>query len=292
MEKRPLPMVMGGFGSGRYPYSMQTTVSECRSIDVHDLHGEDYLEPGHGGTSSWSRDGEEIATIGWRITGDEDHPRLRLTYSVTTRTGEEHQVNYAVPIVHTECNFGGERPWFQCPGRRREDCGERVGKLYKPPGQLRFLCRHCYDLTYESNIRQGNFHYENVSKPVERHQEALEQLEQKGMNRETLREVYEAKKAIREGIVASAKRWPPTSIDVEPYPPFEEWLDDLLEEQLGELYGRPYGCYGRCEATAKTTGERCSQPATGGHGKCYYHGGASGPGAPKDNQNAVTDPAD
>lgn len=38
---------------------------------------------------------------------------------------------------------------------------------------------------------------------------------------------------------------------------------------------RDYGEHGRCEATAKTTGERCGQPAEGPHGKCRFHGGAS-----------------
>jgi len=31
--------------------------------------------------------------------------------------------------------------------------------------------------------------------------------------------------------------------------------------------------YGRCEATNRE-GDQCGQPATGHHGKCYYHGGA------------------
>jgi len=36
-----------------------------------------------------------------------------------------------------------------------------------------------------------------------------------------------------------------------------------------------YGKYGRCEATAKSTGERCGRPAVGEHGKCDIHGGNS-----------------
>lgn len=36
-----------------------------------------------------------------------------------------------------------------------------------------------------------------------------------------------------------------------------------------------YGEYGRCEATAKSTGERCGRPAIGEHGKCGFHGGKS-----------------
>jgi len=36
-----------------------------------------------------------------------------------------------------------------------------------------------------------------------------------------------------------------------------------------------YGEYGRCEATAKSTGERCKKAAIGPHGKCDTHGGKS-----------------
>lgn len=40
----------------------------------------------------------------------------------------------------------------------------------------------------------------------------------------------------------------------------------------------------RCNAMAKSTGQRCQQPAMK-NGKCYWHGGKS-PGASKGNQNA------
>ena len=49
-------------------------------------------------------------------------------------------------LAWTPCNFGGSPPWFVCPG---EECGRRVAILYGPKsGQL--LCRHCRNLTYES----------------------------------------------------------------------------------------------------------------------------------------------
>ncbi len=54
-----------------------------------------------------------------------------------------------VPLEWTPCNFGGERPWFVCPGVvNGVRCGRRVAILYGP-GKY-FLCRHCYDLCYES----------------------------------------------------------------------------------------------------------------------------------------------
>jgi len=51
-----------------------------------------------------------------------------------------------------------------------------------------------------------------------------------------------------------------------------------------------YGQHGRCEATAKSTGERCGRPAVGEHGKCDMHGGGRngnepGPPSGKDNPN-------
>ena len=44
--------------------------------------------------------------------------------------------------------------------------------------------------------------------------------------------------------------------------------------------------YGQCEATAKSTGEQCGNPAIGEHGKCRFHGGAS-TGAEKGNDHAT-----
>jgi hypothetical protein len=59
--------------------------------------------------------------------------------------GEWEDVSEPIELAWTPCNFGGERPWFICPGT---DCGRRVAVLYGP-GRY-FLCRHCYDLSYQS----------------------------------------------------------------------------------------------------------------------------------------------
>jgi len=42
----------------------------------------------------------------------------------------------------------------------------------------------------------------------------------------------------------------------------------------------------RCQATAKSTGRRCGNPAMKNKRVCYLHGGKS-PGAPKGNKNAL-----
>jgi hypothetical protein len=47
-------------------------------------------------------------------------------------------------FVYTPCN-GGKRRWLLCPS-----CHKRVGKLYRPLGEVVFACRQCHQLTYRS----------------------------------------------------------------------------------------------------------------------------------------------
>ena len=52
-------------------------------------------------------------------------------------------------MVRVPCEFGGNRPYFLCPGVVNGiACGRRVIKLYGV-GRY-FLCRHCYRLVYAS----------------------------------------------------------------------------------------------------------------------------------------------
>ena len=53
-----------------------------------------------------------------------------------------------IPIRWTRCNFGGQRPWLECP------CGRRVGKLYD--SGFCFGCRQCLNLIYECQRRGPN----------------------------------------------------------------------------------------------------------------------------------------
>lgn len=148
---------MGGFGSGRHDYATTSTVEASKSLDVNEFT--DSLTPGTRGTYRWYRGGEESGDIVWETTRHADHGvMLRLKFTVTDRrTGEERDYDYPVPIEFTECNFGGERPWFRCPGVvDGEECNRRVGKLYCPPGRDLFLCRHCYDLGYTTSRTSGD----------------------------------------------------------------------------------------------------------------------------------------
>jgi hypothetical protein len=134
---------MGGYGSG--PTSYRQKAEDCRSLDVNRLHREGCLKPGMQGNWIWSRDGEQVARIGYKA----EDGRLILDYRVRQNGGDWEPIAETIRITHADCNYGNARPYFMCPGvvnGRR--CGRRVGKLFL--GRQYFLCRHCYDITYSS----------------------------------------------------------------------------------------------------------------------------------------------
>jgi len=143
---------VGGVGSGNwYRFDKKTTTGECHSIDVHYLHREGLLTPGRWFSLRWSRANRETGSIRGVVSGDSRPERITLLYRHRSRAnGEWEDVKEHVPLAWTACNFGGERPWFICPGA---GCGRRVALPY---GLGRyFLCRYCYDLVYESQRENG-----------------------------------------------------------------------------------------------------------------------------------------
>jgi hypothetical protein len=132
---------MGGPGSGnRWRYGAKATTDDYRILDVRRLAREGMLMPGYQGGWKWMRDGETVASIQMRA----EQERVILIYRHCSGGGEWKDEQYPVRIVHTQCNLGGERPWFICPAI---GCGRRVAVLY---GGGIFACRHCYQLVYAS----------------------------------------------------------------------------------------------------------------------------------------------
>jgi hypothetical protein len=145
---------MGGVGSGNwYRFDKKTTTSECQRVDVRYLHREGLLTPGHWFSLRWSRAGRKTGSIRGVVSRHPQPEQITLLYRHRSGIGGEWEdVQEPVPLSWTACNFGGERPWFVCPGA---GCGRRVAVLYGP-GKY-FLCRHCYDLRYESQ-REDKMH--------------------------------------------------------------------------------------------------------------------------------------
>jgi hypothetical protein len=152
---------MGGPGSGRREYATTPTVEESFHIDADNLtEGVDY--PGVHGTKRWGD--EEDPTVDLTVhfePDDKDADRathVRLEYTVADRWSDRTTENtHPVELEYTECNFGGVRPWFRCPGVvDGEECRRRVRKLYLPRGAVYWLCRECYDLGYRSSRTSGD----------------------------------------------------------------------------------------------------------------------------------------
>jgi hypothetical protein len=107
-------------------------------LDMVWLNKHGCLSPGGSGNIFWTSGYGKKSSISYVSTGD----ALRLTFTVSVNGGEGEDVEQTVYLERTPCRFGGERPWFLCPG-----CGRRVGVLY---GRRRFLCRLCHKLAYAS----------------------------------------------------------------------------------------------------------------------------------------------
>ena len=153
--------IMGGVGSSNwYRFDKKTTTDECHSVDVRYLYRQNLLKPGHWFSLRWSRAGRETGSIRGMVEEGKRPERVILTYRHRSPGGEWEDVKEPLPLEWTPCNFGGERPWFLCPGA---GCGRRVAVLYGP-GKY-FLCRHCYNLSYES--QRENTMYRGLHKAQE-----------------------------------------------------------------------------------------------------------------------------
>ncbi len=130
---------MGGWGSGGWQNGKNTT-SAYRALDVRRLQRERLLTAGSAFGWTWSRNGEEIASIRMRVGED----RVTLIYRTRDYGGEWQPMEYPVYLEWTACHLGGRRAWFRCPAR---GCGKRVAVLY---GGSIFACRHCHRLAYDS----------------------------------------------------------------------------------------------------------------------------------------------
>ncbi len=132
----------------------KATTEECLSIDVRSWRRDGWLERGTAFTTVWQRPYGRDSSIGVRVlgatgnraaAGGAEHAAAVWLHYSWGPEGRQEEVSYPVRLSWTPCNLGGFRPWFVCPGA---SCGRRAAILYGPGRH--FLCRQCYDLTYES----------------------------------------------------------------------------------------------------------------------------------------------
>jgi hypothetical protein len=214
---------VGGVGSGSwYRFDKKTTVEGCHSLDVRRLHREGLLKPGYRFSWFWSRAGRQTASIAGVVLGSSRPERVVLLFRHRSGPGSGWEdAQQPVALEWTPCNFGGERPWFICSGvLNGVRCGRRVAVLYGL-GKW-FLCRHCYDLSYQSqredkthralrraqNIRQRLGGSANMTKPFPE--------KPKGMHQETYMRMF----------------WEHHEAEMEQLAGMREWLDKL-QQKLG-----------------------------------------------------------
>lgn len=140
----------------------QTTrlcVEDCVVLSTVDLrrHGVFTSAFGSPCVQTWNdRTGTTLSCVEYDVVeGRGCAMALRFRYNVIDESlNAIRPVHYLVEVTTTRPTFGGRRFWFWCPVVDfRTRCGRRVGRLYLPPGQQVFGCRHCYNLTYLSAQR-------------------------------------------------------------------------------------------------------------------------------------------
>lgn len=113
------------------------------------------------GGIQWTR-GEYKTSIHFGIRKNtvgnpEEKERVVLEYMYADRhSGETTNINYAVALTCTLCNYDGKRYWFICPLSTNDlACGRRVGVLYRVDKY--FGCRHCMRIAYTSQMYGGSY---------------------------------------------------------------------------------------------------------------------------------------
>jgi hypothetical protein len=209
---------VGGGGSGSwYRFNTKTTVEECRSLDVRRLHREGQLQPGHRFSWSWSRAGRQTASIAGVVLGASRPEWVVLMFRHRGGPSAEWEdVQQPVALEWTPCNFGGERPWFICSGVvNGVRCGRKVAVLHAA-GKW-FLCRHCYDLGYETQREDKTYRaFRRAQKIRERLGGSANMTESfpekpKGMHRRTYERLF----------------WEHHEAELEQLASMREWLDKM-----------------------------------------------------------------
>jgi hypothetical protein len=147
---------MGGYGSGRWGSEVtKYTVEDCQSLKIKDIASQGILEPGLRAFRSvtWrnSFTDEITSSICYEIDTSKDDLSFYFIRLFYTMTRTQEKIDYKIPLVTTQPNFGGLRWWFQCPLVINDrPCLRKVSAIHRTPNGRYYGCRHCLRLTYRS----------------------------------------------------------------------------------------------------------------------------------------------
>jgi hypothetical protein len=130
------------------------TCEMCPSIDVRRWQREGRLRADQCFPYSWMHGGQSAGGISVRTEID----AVVLCFRFSPPEGSDWKsVEQRVPIVWTECHFGGSRPWFRCAATvNGEKCQRRAAKLYIGASPT-FACRQCHGLVFASQLETVRF---------------------------------------------------------------------------------------------------------------------------------------
>ncbi len=195
---------MGGLGSGTwYRWDRKTTTEEVSRLDIRYMNIHCGIRsPGSSGVISWSCGGEPSGSVSYRVGKDS----LLLKYKFRSHGEDWTDYRESILFDRTPCHYGGERLWFLCP-----HCSSRVAVLYG--ADVRFLCRHCYELPYGSQNETYIDRMMRKARKVRRRLGASENLfepiweKPKGMHWRTFRRLQAAEERANDAsAVAMAKQ--------------------------------------------------------------------------------------
>lgn len=148
----------------RYFYNRKPTAEASCDLSIFWLRKLGMLSSGQtiDGTSWTNSMTGKTTTVSFLIDVTNE-PFMILMYTLTDRDGNKTKCDQKVWLTTTPCNFGGKRYWFLCP-----ICYYRVGVLYLPRGDVRFACRHCNDITYDSRNRCIVGEYGHTSRQIDK----------------------------------------------------------------------------------------------------------------------------
>ena len=130
---------MGGHGSGSwYRSKSRDYLDDVISIDIRRWNREGLLKPGGYFVWQWMTNEKVSASIQVWVKSES----LVINYGQRVNGGDWQDVEERVHLAYTDCNYGGKRTWFRCPG-----CGNRAAKLFSRVPY--FVCRNCSGLHYQ-----------------------------------------------------------------------------------------------------------------------------------------------
>ena len=178
---------------GRWNYSNRDVAEECRVVDISFLKKHGFLKNSRQGLLKWTNSSGKENSISVESLVDEEPISIIFSYKITKPSEEKENLNYKTELIRTPCNYGGFRYWFKCGGIvNGVHCGKRVSKLYKSPMGKYFLCRHCYNLTYDLRKKSRSWGYE-IEKINKKIIKIDEKTKKKGIHTKTLLKLLKQK---------------------------------------------------------------------------------------------------